>query len=169
MDLITGAMATHRLLIRTGSPERQREVLLRPATADDVPQILGLTPTTERFKVSTNTDGIDEDELRFWIADERSVVLVAADGSEILAYACGFCVSPKWFFFDTFLVSPRAQNSGLGKGMYAHLRGLCKQRGIELVQGLVKDGDPRALAYWTARGFEEGCRCVWVEDWLDEC
>lgn len=156
------------VFIRTVPPNRQREVVLRQATMDDVPQILDLALTTDRFKVSSVTDGLEEEELRFWIADERSLVLVAADGPEILAYAYGFCVSPTWFFFDEFLVSSRFRDSTLGKSMYAYLRSLCKQRNIELIQGLVKDGEPRLLAYWASRGFVEGCKCIWVEDWINE-
>ena len=157
-----------RLLIRTGRPERRHDILLRSAIVEDIPQILQLALTTDRFRVSRVTDGVDEEELRYWIGDERSLVLVAVDGPDIVAYAYGFYVSPKWFLFDAFCVSPSIRNSGLGKRMYAHLRELCKRRGADLVQGLVKDGDLRALAAWTARGFEEGSKCIWVEDWINE-
>jgi hypothetical protein len=32
----------------------------------------------------------------------------------------------------------------------------------------VKTGKGNSLRYWTRQGFEEGNRCTWVEDWLDD-
>jgi len=144
------------------------DVVIRTATAEDAEGIVACSKSTDRFAMSAFTIEIDMDELTFWISDARAVVLVAVRDSEIVGYAYGFCVSPKWFFFDAFMVKPALQGHGIGEKMYGCLREKCVELGVELIQGLVKDGHPEALKYWLARGFEEGSKCCWLEDWTDE-
>ena len=143
-------------------------LVIREATTGDVPQILLHSRATGRFRMSEFTDAPDEDELRFWVSDPRSLVIVAVRCSEVVAYACGFFLSPKWFFFDTMLVAPRLRNRGIGKRLYVHLRTRCKMAGVQVIHGLVKAGGKGALGYWSKLGFEEGSQCTWVEDWLDD-
>jgi len=151
------------------SPHSRRVVIvIREATVEDVPRMVDCSRLTDRLEMSRFTRDIDEDELRFWISDPRAIVIVAVHELELLGYAVGFCVSPTWFFFDAFVVVPDMRKRGLGRKMYAHLRRKCQSRGIELIQGLVKDGHPETLNYWKKLGFEEGHKCIWVEDWLDE-
>ena len=161
-------MKERRLFLALGFPPRNEEIVIREATSEDVPQIISSSRATSCFRMSEFTNEIDEEEIRFWISDVRSIVIVATNDSGLLGYAYGFCLSPKWFFFDVFLVVPRARKSGIGKEMYAYLREACRMRGIELIQGLVKDGDSETLDYWIDSGFEQGSKCIWVEDRLYE-
>ena len=57
---------------------------------------------------------------------------------------------------------------GIGKRMYQCLRNKCKAQGLHFIQGLVKDSKSSSLKYWLNLGYEEGAKCIWVEDWLDE-
>ena len=52
--------------------------------------------------------------------------------------------------------------------MYSYLRKECKSKGVHFIQGLVKDTKNNSLNYWLNLGYEEGAKCIWVEDWLDE-
>ena len=153
---------THR---RTNFVER---VAFKLARQSDVQRILRASQAAERFRISPYTWGIDEEELDFWVNDPRSIVIVAEVGDKLAGFAFGFAVSPKWFLFDTFLVTPGFRGRGVGKEMYLYLRSLCVSRGLELIQGLVTTGPKNTLGYWAARGFEEGALCKWVEDWLDD-
>lgn len=144
------------------------EIVVREATSEDIPQIISSSRTTNRFRMSEFTNEVDEEELRFWISDHRTIVIVAMLDSELIGYAYGFCLSPKWFFFDSFLVVPKARKTGIGKEIYAYLREACEMRGIDLIQGLIKDGESESLNYWLDKGFKQGHKCVWVEDWLDK-
>ena len=118
--------------------------------------------------MSEYTNEIDEEEIIYWINDSRSIVLVAEIDKKVVGYAYGVIISPRWFFFDAFLVVPEYQNMGIGKKMYQYLRNKCKAQGIHVIQGLVKDSKNNSLNYWLNLGYEEGARCIWVEDWLDE-
>lgn len=149
-----------------GLSKRDKTVVIREATEEDISQIVSISQTTNSFRMSKFTDEIDEEELRFWISDPRSIVIVTVFDSILLGYAYGFCLSPKWFFFDAFLVASQVRRTGIGKKMYAYLRETCRLRGLQLIQGLIKKSEPKALKYWTARGFHRGSKCVWVEDWL---
>ncbi len=141
--------------------------LIRMANSEDVAQILHHSKTDSHFRMSEFTNMPDEDELRFWISDPRSLVIVAVRQLEVVAYAYGFFLSPKWFFFDTILVAAGFRKRGIGERLYDRLRAECKKRGAQLIHGLVKSGEHESLDYWMGLGFEEGSRCIWVEDWLD--
>ncbi len=141
---------------------------IRKAILEDLPQILKRSKTSDRFRMSEYTNEIDEEEIIYWINDSRSIVLVAEIDKKVVGYAYGVIISPRWFFFDAFLVVPEYQNMGIGKKMYQYLRNKCKAQGIHVIQGLVKDSKNNSLNYWLNLGYEEGARCIWVEDWLDE-
>ncbi len=156
--------ARRRLLADSREP-----LVIREAIREDVPEILSLSKAEEHFQMSEFTCTPDEEELHYWISDSRSIVIVAARRSQVIGYACGFLVSPKWLLFDTFLVAPEFRNQGVGNRLYSHLRKECKRQGtLQLIQGLVKAGEGESLEFWTGLGFEEGNRCIWVEDWLDD-
>jgi GNAT superfamily N-acetyltransferase len=143
--------------------------VIREAIREDVTEILSLSKADKNFQMSEFTSTHDEEELHYWISDSRSIVIVAARRSQVIGYACGFLLSPKWFFFDTFLVAPEFRKRGIGTRLYSYLRNECKKQGsLQLIQGLVKTGKGKSLRYWTRLGFEEGSRCIWVEDWLDD-
>ena len=146
----------------------KEKLVIQEATTKDIPLILSCENMTDRFKMSKFSEEIDKDELLFWVKDQRSLVIVAKLSSELVGYAYGFMLSPKWFFFDTFYVVSKFQNIGIGKRMYNYLRDICNEREIQLIQGLIKDTKKNSLDYWMNRGFEFGCKCIWVEDWLDE-
>lgn len=141
---------------------------VREATLEDIPQILKSSKTSDRFRMSEYTNEIDEEEIRYWINDSRSIVLVAENDEKIVGYAYGVIISPKWFFFDAFLVVPEYQNRGIGKRMYKFLRDKCKTKGLQFIQGVVKDSNDNSLNFWLNMGYDKGAKCIWVEDWLDE-
>lgn|GEM_PF-7033047 len=140
-----------------------------PATIGHVDGIIALSRTTSKFQVSpyTGTE-LDDEELTFWIEDDQSVVLVACIADVVVGYACGVAISPKWFFFDGFVVAPDLRRCGIGKLLYAYLVEICHARGLQLIQGLVKQGEDSSLEYWLERGFDVGTPCIWVEHWIDE-
>ena len=141
---------------------------IREANPEDIPQIIKSSKTSDRFQMSEYTNEIDEEEIRHWINDSRSIVLVAEIDRKIVGYTYGVRVSPRWFCFDALLVVPDFQNMGIGKSMYQYLRNKCKRQGLHFIQGLVKDSKNSSLDYWLKLGFEEGAKCIWVEDWLVE-
>ncbi len=155
--------------VRIGDGADQVEVLVRSATQNDLHEIVALSRTTDRFRVSPYTGfEVDRGELAFWIDDDRSIVLVATEAGRVIGYAYGVCVSPRWFFFDGFVVAPDVREMGVGKTLYADLVERCRERGLQLIQGLVKASDDSSLEYWVERGFEPGTCCTWVEHWIDE-
>lgn len=148
-------------------PEKVR-VIIREAVIEDVLEIVSISKNIDSFRMSEFTDGVDKEELSFWILNQNAIVVIASTESELIGYGYGFCLSPKWFFFDTFAVTPAFRDMGIGKQIYAFLRDECQLRGFDLIQGLVKDKRTSSLDYWIKLGFEKGSKCIWVEDWLDE-
>ncbi|MCP4050156.1 MAG: GNAT family N-acetyltransferase [bacterium] len=143
-------------------------VIIRKAIPADLPQILKCSKTSDRFSISEYSDGFDEDDIRFWITDSRAIVIVATNDSKLIGFAYGVAISPKWFFFDAFLIIPEFQNIGVGNKMYKYLRGLCIERKMTLIQGLVKNSTNSALGYWIKQGYTRGCDLIWVEDRLNK-
>ncbi len=143
-------------------------IIIRTAESEDLPQILECSKTSDRFVVSEYSNGFDEDDIRFWITDSRAIVIVATIDTKIIGFAYGVIVSPKWFFFDAFLIIPEYQSKGIGDKMYKYLRDICKEKGIKLIQGLVKKSDDSALEFWIKQGYTKGSELIWVEDRLDK-
>jgi len=160
--------SAHTVELHVGDSSGATLVFVRSAKEDDVIQIVEINRTTDRFQMSTYTKAASPEELQYWVGDPRSIFIVAAVEKKILGYAHGVCISPKWFFFDAIVIDPSSQRCGLGNHLYETLRKECRELGIELIQGLVKDDHDRALDYWIARGFEVGCNCIWVEDWVED-
>jgi GNAT superfamily N-acetyltransferase len=154
-------------VLELGLTSSNKELVIREATLEDVGEIISSSRAASSHALSQSTNEVDEEEIQFWISDLRSLVIVGCLDSRLVAYAYGFCVSPKWFFFDALVVVARARGRGIGKHMYAYLREACRMRRVDLIQGLVKDGDPERLAYWLDRGFGQGSKCIWVEDWVN--
>lgn len=155
-----------KIVLALGTPLKKTEIVLREANSNDIPQILELSKITDSFRISEHINKIDKEELIYWVFDSRSIVIVAIDQSRVIGYAYGTCISKKWFYFDAFFITPEFRNYGIGKKMYSYLRDICYELGIKLIQGLVIDENN--LRYWVALGFEEGKRCIWVEDWLND-
>ncbi len=143
-------------------------VKIRKAILEDLPQILKCSKTSDRFIISEYSNGFDEDDIRFWITDSRAIVIVATIDSKLIGFAYGVIVSPKWFYFDAFLIIPKFQNIGVGGKMYKYLRDICKEKGIKLIQGLVKNSKNSALGFWIKQGYTKGSDLIWVEDRLDK-
>lgn len=157
-----------QLNLLVGNKPKKARVIFREAVIEDVPQIMAISKNIDSFRMSEFTNGVDKEELSFWISSQNAIVVIANAGSELIGYGYGFCLSPKWFFFDAFAVTSSFRGMGIGKEMYAFLRDECQLRGFDLIQGLVKNEQTSSLNYWTKLGFEEGSKCIWVEDWLDE-
>ncbi len=141
-------------------------VYIRKAVPEDLSQILKCSKTSDRFKVSEYSNGFDEDEIRYWITDSRAIVIVATIDSKLIGFAYGVIISPKWFYFDAFLIIPEYQCRGIGSKMYKYLRNICYNMGIQVIQGLVKNTDNSSLKYWIKQGYVKGCELTWVEDRL---
>jgi len=161
-------MKIKQLNLLVGSKSKKAKVIFREAVIEDVPQIMAISKNIDSFRMSEFTSGVDKKELAFWISSQNAIVVTANIESELIGYGYGFCLSPKWFLFDAFTVISAFRGMGIGRKMYAFLRDECQSKGFDLIQGLVKDKQASSLNYWTKLGFEEGSKCIWVEDWLDE-
>lgn len=149
----------------------QGTINFRPALECDLVDIIQIAESTDKFTISDEITEIDEDEVKFWITDSRSIFVVAQysynDAEKVVGFAYGTCISPRWFAFEAFAVHPDFRNHGVGKSMYGYLRSICKERDISLIQGLVVDGENSSLQFWINLDFEIGETCIWVEDWLE--
>ena len=149
-------------------PKLKCFLTIRKASINDATYIMNCVQNDEKLQMSAYTKELDRTELEFWINDLRSIVLVGCISSKIIAYAIGFILSPKWFFFDTIFISPPYRKIGIGREMYYTLREILREQKIELIQGLVRDGENNSLKYWEKHEFDIGNKCFWVEDWIDD-
>lgn len=159
---------TRRVVLPFPKRGAKPEVEIRRARLHDSVKVLNASRTTDRFRVSGRTSSASIHELRFWTRDPRAVFLVAVAGTRLLGYAYGFLISPYWLVLDSILVLPRVRGTGLGMILYESMRDECRRLGVELMQGWVKEDAPRTIDYLVKKGFKRGCRCVWVEDWIND-
>jgi|HubBroStandDraft_6_1064221.scaffolds.fasta_scaffold144697_2 ribosomal protein S18 acetylase RimI-like enzyme len=60
---------------------------------------------------------------------------------------------PHAWHLGLLVVAPEARGSGLGAELYAHAEDFMCTRGGAAVRLIVQEQNPRALAFWTRRGF----------------
>jgi GNAT superfamily N-acetyltransferase len=56
------------------------------------------------------------------------------------------------------LVAPRARGSGVGSALYSAISNWARQRGLEWLEGSVRDNEPESIAWAERRGFAEDRR-----------
>ncbi len=60
---------------------------------------------------------------------------------------------PHAWYVSLLVVAPEARGSGLGAELYAYGEDFMRARGGAAVRLIVQDQNPRALVFWTRRGF----------------
>ena len=143
-----------------------REVVIRPAAAEDLPAVLdlfdGLARHQRRWRVFTPREGFAEGmEARFRdaLADRDSLVVVAADGDDIVGMAMGQVNRPSSFSdemaveLSSVFVRPSYRRRGLGRLLTVEVARFARKRGVRRVTLRTFSQNRGALRAWRQLGF----------------
>ena len=132
---------------------------IRPATEDDVPQVLALIRALAEYERLAHEVVATEDQIRAALFSPRPLaetVLAELDGAP-----AGFAL-----FFSTFstfvgkpgihledlFVLPPYRRRGVGRALFAHVAGLAVARGCGRFEWNVLDWNEPALSFYRERG-----------------
>ena len=142
---------------------RAPAIAFRDATPDDVDAIVVLVTSAYRGEASragwtTEADlldgnRIDPDVLRADIARERSRVLLASQGGELVACA-HVAIEDGAGYFGMFAVRPVLQGGGVGKAVLAEAERVARvDWGLPMMRMTVIDVREELIAWYERRGY----------------
>lgn len=137
------------------------ELLIRPATPDDVPLILHLIRELAEFERLSHLVETTEPLLYEALFGERPVaeVVLAELGDLTAGYALFFhnfstFVGRKGLYLEDLYVRPEQRGSGIGRALLLHLAGIARARGCGRMEWSVLDWNEGAIGFYRALGAE---------------
>jgi GNAT superfamily N-acetyltransferase len=132
---------------------------LRPATVDDVPQVLAFIRALADYERLLHEVVATEDGLRQALFGPRpfAEVVLAEDGGVPLGFALFFHTfstflgRPGIYLEDLFVI-PEARGRGVGRTLLAHLARLAVERGCGRVEWAVLDWNAPAIRFYDSLG-----------------
>jgi GNAT superfamily N-acetyltransferase len=134
--------------------------VIRPATVDDVPAILGLIRELAHYeREPESTVEATDDSLRAALFGPQPQVwahVAELDGT-VVGTAIWFVTFSTWtgrhgMHLEDFVVSEAARGTGLGKALFDELRRICAERGYPRFEWRVLDWNDDASAFYERRG-----------------
>lgn len=153
-------------------------VVVRQAEVGDLEAVLSLweemmnyhAPLDRRLKVFPGGRGYMTQAIRFWLADEASCLLVAEAGDTVIGFALGGLVDAglglkpaEYGHIAHICVTARWRRRGIGRQLFARLRGWFQTKGLSSIHIYVSHFSPVSQRFWRRLGFEEYIERLWCD------
>jgi GNAT superfamily N-acetyltransferase len=142
------------------------QVVVRPATPEDVPLILGLIRELAEFERALHEVHATEDALRATLFAERPAAFchIAEYDGQAAGFALWFLNYSTWLgghglYLEDLYVREEVRGKGIGIALLAELAGICVDRGYPRLEWSVLDWNP-------ARGFYESIGASARTEWI---
>ena len=134
---------------------------VRPATARDVPLILGLIHELAEYEKLSHEVTAAEDDLHeslFGLRPGAEVVIAELDGA-VAGYALFFhnystFLCKRGLYLEDLFVRPVFRGKGIGKQLLSHLAKLAVDRGCARFEWAVLDWNASAIGFYRSLGAE---------------
>lgn len=142
------------------------QVVVRPATLDDVAQILTLIRELAEFERALHEVHATEDSLRATLFSERPAAFchIAEYDGQAAGFALWFLNYSTWLgghglYLEDLYVREEVRGKGIGVSLLAELARICVDRGYPRLEWWVLDWNP-------ARGFYESIGANALTEWI---
>ena len=132
---------------------------LRPATAADLPAIVGLIRELAEFENLAHLVVVTPDSLHPHLFGQRPVAecVVADVGNTVVAFALFFSnfstfLGKPGLYLEDLYVQPAYRGSGLGRDLLRHLAALAVERGCGRFEWSVLDWNENAIRFYKRMG-----------------
>ena len=140
--------------------------MIRPATPEDVPEILAMIAELADYERAPHEATATAAQLRSALFSSTPAVYahVAVDGGDVVGFALWFLNFSTWrgvhgIYLEDLYVRPGARGGGFGKALLAELARICEERGYARLDWWVLHWNP-AREFYDAIGAEP------MSDWL---
>jgi GNAT superfamily N-acetyltransferase len=135
---------------------------IRPATPDDVPEILAMIRELAEYERALHeVDATEEHLRRTLFAEPPAVFAHVAETSDgrIAAMAVWFLNYSTWLgshnvYLEDLYVRPEHRGSGLGRRLLQTLAAICVERGYDRLEWWVLDWNETARGFYSSLGAE---------------
>jgi GNAT superfamily N-acetyltransferase len=134
-------------------------LIIRPATTDDVPQILSFIRELAEYEKMSEQVMATEDTLRATLFGERAYaeVLIGEANGAPAGFALFFHNYSTWLakpgiYLEDLYVSPSARGLGLGKALLVSLARIALERGCGRLEWSVLDWNEPAIQFYRSLG-----------------
>jgi GNAT superfamily N-acetyltransferase len=135
--------------------------VIRPATADDVPAILGLVRDLADYERARDEARATEAQVRDALFGERPSVFcdVAEVDGEVVGFAVWFLSFSTWLgrhgiYLEDLFVRPDYRRAGIGRALLVRLAQRCVEQGYGRLEWSVLDWNEPAIGFYRALGAE---------------
>jgi GNAT superfamily N-acetyltransferase len=135
--------------------------MIRPATADDVPAILGLVRDLADYERARDEARATEAQVRDALFGERPSVFcdVAEVDGEVVGFAVWFLSFSTWLgrhgiYLEDLFVRPDYRRAGIGRALLVRLAQRCVEQGYGRLEWSVLDWNEPAIGFYRALGAE---------------
>jgi GNAT superfamily N-acetyltransferase len=134
-------------------------MIIRPATRDDVPTLVGLIGDLATYEREPDAVEVDDRLLADALFAESPVVFanVADDDGEVLGMTIYFRNFSTWtgrlgIYLEDFYVRPEARGRGVGTALLGALADEARGNGYSRIDWSVLDWNETAIAFYRAAG-----------------
>jgi len=136
-------------------------VVIRAATAADVPRISGLIRELADYERSLDQATATDDDLRAALFGAQPALFahVAVLADEVVGFALWFLNYSTWvgkhgIYLEDLYVRPAVRGLGIGKALLAELAAICVRRGYGRLEWWVLDWNDPAIGFYRSIGAE---------------
>ena len=152
-----------------GRRDNSREMTIRTATIEDIPQILPLwrqlsdmhSDIEPMFKIVENAEEKFAEYLNLILTKEQFFIFVATENAEVAGYVIiTLSTTPEIFvlkrrmYIQDMIVSPKHRRKGVGKKLMDAVMAVAEDKPIEKMDMLVAVKNEKGNEFWKAMGFK---------------
>jgi GNAT superfamily N-acetyltransferase len=133
--------------------------MIRPASPDDVPDILRLIRELAEYERALHEVKATEEQLkeRLFGADPRVHALIAEHEGRVAGFAVWFLTFSTWngthgIYLEDLFVDPDVRGHGHGKALLTELARIADERGYERVEWAVLNWNEPAIGFYESLG-----------------
>lgn len=158
--------------------EAMAQVVIRPATPDDVGGILLLwnelmdyhAALDARFQSALGGEEHWADILLDWLQSDDGCVLVADAGGKLVGFIIGLVrenppvlLPPKYGLVTDICVDPGWRRQGIGRRLFEALKVWFREKQLFVIQLSVAHRNPVSKTFWHAMGCQDYMERLWCE------
>ncbi|MFC4112208.1 GNAT family N-acetyltransferase [Nonomuraea zeae] len=133
--------------------------MIRPATPDDVPEIVSMIRELAEYEKAAHEVRVTEEGLRATLFGDGPAAFahIAEHDGEVAGFTLWFLTFSTWrgvhgIYMEDLYVRPQHRGGGYGRALMAELAGICAERGYQRLEWAVLDWNEPSIGFYDKLG-----------------